>query len=436
MAVDLEALSPEAGRELLRARGVRGDNDELDEAVADFGGHALALTLLGSYLVEFHGGDVRHRAEIPALTEGTEGGGHARRVMASYERMFGDGPELTMLLYLGLFDRPATSEALAALRAEPPLLGSVDKRSWQRTLHRLRQVGLVARDVGAGDQLDAHPLVREHFGARLKERSLDAWTEGHRRLYEHYRSAAPDLPDTLDQMEPLFAAVVHGAAAGRHQEVRDEILWRRILRGTEYFLHTKLGAFPAYLACLAPLFTEPWARPVETQRPQDQSWLLAEAGYALRALGRPRGAIEPVEAALDRYVNGGNWQNAARATGNLSALHLVLGDLGRAEARAREAVEHADRSRDKFLEIAARARLADALHQRGTSAPARRSSRTRSRVSVSGSPPTHSSARSGAIYTAISSWSGARRPPSRVAPLRLSSGPPVAVCFSISPSTT
>ena len=80
-AVDLEALAPEAGRELLRARGVRGDNDELDEAVADFGGHALALTLLGSYLAEFHGGDVRHRTEIPALIEGAEGVGHTRRVM-------------------------------------------------------------------------------------------------------------------------------------------------------------------------------------------------------------------------------------------------------------------------------------------------------------------------------------------------------------------
>ena len=53
----------------------------------------------------------------------------------------------------------------------------------------------------------------------------------------------------------------------------------------------KLGAVSAYLGCLMPFFVEPWQHPVETLRPQDQAWLLAEAGFALRALGRPREAV-------------------------------------------------------------------------------------------------------------------------------------------------
>ena len=47
---DLEQLSSEAGAKLLRALGVKGDEVELRTASDEFGGHCLALTLLGSYL--------------------------------------------------------------------------------------------------------------------------------------------------------------------------------------------------------------------------------------------------------------------------------------------------------------------------------------------------------------------------------------------------
>jgi hypothetical protein len=47
---DLEHLSSDAGANLLRALGARGDQAELRSASDEFGGHCLALTLLGSYL--------------------------------------------------------------------------------------------------------------------------------------------------------------------------------------------------------------------------------------------------------------------------------------------------------------------------------------------------------------------------------------------------
>ena len=45
---DLEQLSDDVGAELLRALGVNGDEAELRSASSEFGGHCLALTLLGS----------------------------------------------------------------------------------------------------------------------------------------------------------------------------------------------------------------------------------------------------------------------------------------------------------------------------------------------------------------------------------------------------
>jgi hypothetical protein len=60
----LEQLSSDAGAKLLRALGVKGDEAELRTASEQFGGHCLALTLLGSYLTDAYDGDIRFRNEV------------------------------------------------------------------------------------------------------------------------------------------------------------------------------------------------------------------------------------------------------------------------------------------------------------------------------------------------------------------------------------
>jgi len=82
----LERLSAKAGGMLLWAQGAVGDDDELDQAVEEYGGHALALTLLGSYLSDVHGGDIRRRGEIESLEDDARHGEHAERVMYAYEK--------------------------------------------------------------------------------------------------------------------------------------------------------------------------------------------------------------------------------------------------------------------------------------------------------------------------------------------------------------
>ena len=61
---DLEQLSSDAGAKLLRALGVKGDEEELRSASDEFNGHCLALTLLGSYLTDAYNGDIRCRKEV------------------------------------------------------------------------------------------------------------------------------------------------------------------------------------------------------------------------------------------------------------------------------------------------------------------------------------------------------------------------------------
>ncbi len=368
-SIDLDRLPPRAGAELLRRLGVEGSEKELRRASADFDGHSLALTLLGTYLRDVCDGDVRRRSEVPLLDEEIEQGGHARRVMESYERWLGDDPALRVLRLIGLFDRPAEAAALAALRAEPPIpgltdgLAAGDETRWRKALARLRQARLIARPDDAGG-LDAHPLVREHFGERLHAERPEAWREGHQRLYDHYRQTADEQPETLDGLLPLYAAVAHGCRAGRIQEAAEEVYWRRILRGKEHFSIRKLGAFGAELTALAAFFERPWDQP-EPRLTAVQGWMLNSAGFVLRALGRLPEAVRPMRAATDRLRADGNWKQAAQGAGNLSELTLTLGEVASAVEAGEESVELADRSGDAFVRPYNRTILADALHQAG-----------------------------------------------------------------------
>jgi len=368
--INLEHLSPQAGAEILKAQGVKDGQAELEQAARDFGGHALALTLLGSLLRDAYDGDIRYRSEVGPLEEETRYGGHARRVMASYEKWFGEGPELAVLRILGLFNRPADGAAVAALRAAPAIPGLTGKlqhlsqRDWRLALAKLRRARLLAeRDPAQLDTLDAHPLVREHFGQQLQQEHPDAWREGNNRLYEHLKGTAKEYPDTIEGMAPLYAAVAHGCQAGRHQEALDEVYWRRIQRGREFFSRNKLGAFGAELAVLSGFFDPPWRQPVARITETDKAWILNEASVCLRALGRLTEAAQPMQAGLGAQIAQEDWNNAAVSAGNLSELYLTSGDLAQGLDYAQQSVDLADRSGDAYLRLGFRTTLAGALHQ-------------------------------------------------------------------------
>jgi tetratricopeptide (TPR) repeat protein len=388
-SINLDHLSAKAGAAYLAHLGVKGTAEELNQAAVDYGGHALALTLLGRYLADVYDGDVRKRDLIPRLADEERQGAHAQRILHAYERWFEGKPELDILRLMGLFDRPAEAGALAALRAAPPIRKLTDTlfyaeqqkglrslfrpakpeqlndRDWKRAVAHLRAARLLAApDTDAPDTLDCHPLLREYFGDQVHTANA-AWHEGHNRLYEYYKAAAPELPDTLEEMAPLYAVVAHGCQAGHHQEALDEVYWRRILKGDEHFSWKKFGSFGADLAALSGFFDPPWRQPAAGLSEDAKSFVLGQAGLYLRALGRLREAAQPMQAGLETYIAQENWEQAAKAAGNLSELYVTLGDLAQALDYARQSVELADRSGEAFQRMSKRTTLADALHQAG-----------------------------------------------------------------------
>jgi serine/threonine protein kinase/predicted ATPase len=295
---DLEQLSSDAGAKLLRVLGVKGHEEELRSASDEFSGHCLALTLLGSYLGDAYNGDIRCRKEVSErLADDVRQGAHARKVMESYQTWLGEGPELSVLRMLGLFDRPADEKALAALLKPPAILGLTESLAdlrpteWRTILARLRRARLLApEDPHDSGHLDTHPLVREYFGEQLRSQRTEAWKECNRRLYNHYRTLAPPLPDSFRDMEPLFLAVICGCSAGLFREALHEVYIPRIQRGNASFAANALGVRGALLSVLVHFFENGrWGSPIEmgadaqSLSREDQLFILAQSALYLTA---------------------------------------------------------------------------------------------------------------------------------------------------------
>ncbi len=186
--LELGALGEQAGCELLKSLGVVGSMDDLSEAVADFGGHALALTLLGNYLRVTHNGDIAYSKKVDSLLGDSDQAGHAHRVMRSYEVWLGKGIEVAFLRLLSLFDRPVAMEEIQSLLAAPVIDGLTDKlRPLSKSqllgaVDRLRAVGLLATERSPQARVDCHPLVRSYFAEQLQADNPSAWEAGTSRV--------------------------------------------------------------------------------------------------------------------------------------------------------------------------------------------------------------------------------------------------------------
>ena len=79
-----------------------------------------------------------------------------------------------------------------------------------------------------------------------------------------------------------------------------------------------------------------------------QAGVLNWAGFGLRALGRLREALEPMQANIEMYVKQENWKDAATNASNLSELQLTLGDVAQAVESGARSSRYADQSGDMF----------------------------------------------------------------------------------------
>jgi tetratricopeptide (TPR) repeat protein len=423
LCLGLSNLTEEAGAALLYHSGakragsaeIKGDDLELRQASRSVDGHALSLTLLGRFLSRAHSGDVRRRDLVGFEQADREiQGGTTFRMLAGFENWFAKGGELgarqlAVLRMVGLFDRPADAGCVNVLRAPPIIEGLTDPlfiirwdtdaarptvrpiidEDWNATLSFLADLNLIEAlaetKLSSSLSIDCHPLIREYFSRKLKSQDRP-WRLAHQRLYEYLCRAAPectqlgfweifqqerrtkgpyDPQHTVEDIEPLYHAVVHGCQAGLSIFAFFNVYRDRILRRTAQYSKYKLGSFSSDLAAAACFFERPWSRPLPLFSDAAQGYLLNDVAFSLRSLGRLTEAIEPAYAATKLATSLGDWRNAAIGAKNCSELELALGKVADAMVSAEQCRDYADRSGYVEEQIDARSAYADALCQEG-----------------------------------------------------------------------
>jgi len=246
-------------------------------------------------------------------------------------------------------------------------LRTLNDLAWQPLEKTLENAGLLLHNEGMRTQWDCHPLIRSYFGRQFKETRTAQFQQAHLVLFEYYqKEPKKQQPDTLEELEPLYRAVVHGCLAGEYFKALDAVYRERIKRGEEYYSTQKLGAYSQDLTALAAFFPGGWSEPVQQDLSKaDQGWLLAAASFCLMSLGRLSEAVEPRQANLKIRLKTEAWKEATRAAQNLVDLLLPLGRLSEAATAAQHAIDYATRSKDLFMQMISHAYFATVCHRQG-----------------------------------------------------------------------
>lgn len=205
--LDVGGLDPGAALAVLRARGVWGDDADLERLVDAYGAHALTLDHLGGLIAQFLGGDPSRAPEAPAPDlAGDRQGLRLARLLRAYESHLPPA-ELALLCRLCLLRRSSTEEHLMQLFLCTPVVHA-----------------RAAREIA--DQVARLPEGKEHRAVRLNDLS---------NAVSSVLGAALDRgpiagPRELFRQEVLKAAVA--VCELQEQDVDSEVVhWARLYVG-------------------------------------------------------------------------------------------------------------------------------------------------------------------------------------------------------------
>jgi len=380
LSLSLNTFIDEEGAELLlsfkkddlETPEIDGTVKECEEVSRNFGGHALSLVLLAKLIIYYHKdvkGNIRYAQELPPLTsahgdsDAEKDSRHALRVLDYYDRLLDKNSRCFMQL-LGLLDRPMNAAEKAVLIANAnhaEALRALTDLDWKKLEQRLENSGLLLGKKGKFERLewDTHPIIRNFFGQKFKENHIEMFKQAHLVLFEYFQKLPEKefgkyLPDTLEEMQPLYRAVVHGCLAGEHKQAISDIYYKRISRGKYYYSQSYLGAYNQDLSVLQMAIYE--LKKLQTSAfPETAiSNILATISSCLMSLGRLDDAIKYTKCIIKRYSKFNDQATFHCITisyQNLVDIYSVLGNLYLAKKASIKTIEFSKLSKNLDHEI-------------------------------------------------------------------------------------
>jgi tetratricopeptide (TPR) repeat protein len=370
---DVERLLPEDGRDLLRKLGVQGSDDELARVVADWDGHALTLSLLGSYLKDHHEGDVSQIRKIPPPTADEPRYERVHRVLRRYDDHLLEAEKAFMMLF-SVFRRPVEKDAFRIFRAKSKKQGMslndpialLNDSQFEAMVLRLVSYRIL-RQLPRSNQYTTHPLIRAHYFTLLTEGHLGHAEEAHKQIKDYYLEKAQGIPDkpSLEDLAPLIEVVHHACQSGVYDEAYG-IHIKSIHQGNKFYITQRLSAWETELAIMQDFFPggNPSRDPL-VSAPISKGWILNEVGLCLAYIGQGKLAAGFCARALDKYLGSEDLTNGSGIYQNLSEIYIYSGELARSLKASGEALELARRAKTTGYERNSLAYQACAFHLQG-----------------------------------------------------------------------
>lgn len=393
---DIVPLDLAAGRELLKKIGINGSDPALEQVVNDWGGYALSLRWVGTYLLDKHRGKVKRLRDIPTPDRDQPVYERLQKVLHSYDGYLTQA-EQEFLKVFSAFRLPVVAgtalkqvfegkheggyipppkppldpiakllkqlrkfvdwllrrKQSAAVRLREKLdvpVAELTSRTFNALIRRLVDYRIV-KDYPESAYFALHPLIRVHYLAQLNQADSEWVKTIHRRIGEFYQTNAviPAKP-TLTDLTPLLEAVHHYCQAGDFDEAY-KICWERIYQRERRVILHELGAYDKVLTLMQDFFPEgDMAQTPQVSHPNNQCWIFNAIGLCLMNLGRLEEALPFYERALQMETHAEDWSNASIDYQNLAELYAFLGNLSASATAARDALTYARRAQSQQYE--------------------------------------------------------------------------------------
>jgi hypothetical protein len=241
---ELGPLDRVAGCQLLKKIGVKGSTRELVEVVDDWGGYALSLRWVGTYLIDKHRGNVKRVREIPSPDENQPVYDRLQKVLQSYDGYL-TLAEQEFLKAFRLFRLPMVAgDALQQVFGNPKAVPGISLRSppipspslpldpFTKLLRHLKKL----LDWVLRRKLSSSVLLREKLDVPVAE--LNRWNfEALIHRLVGYR-IVKDYPEShYYALHPLIRA--HYLA--HHLTQKNQSGERMYIDGSESFIKTRLS---------------------------------------------------------------------------------------------------------------------------------------------------------------------------------------------------
>jgi len=383
---NVDRLSPTDGRDMLRNLGVKGDEEKLIGLVETWDGHALTLSLLASYLVDHHQGDINQINNMPPPTANESRYERLHRVLIRYDKHLISSERAFLILFSAFrlpvdriaFDmvfRPLWNElhkftdksVQKECQAINAPITALNDYEFEYMVKRLVSYRLLRYDPDLG-QYTIHPLIRAHYFALLDNSNHYLKREAHIQIKLYYLAIAGRKSNnpTLEILKPFIEAAYHACRSENYDEA-NSIVWEFVSQGDRFWLTNGLAAYQTGLALMREFFpSSDYTQEPLVSSEKDKSWVLNAIGFVLINLGKLKEARSVIERANYISLNiAEDYHWASVGYKNLSALYVLLGELDRSAEAANRALNLSYISKNKYDERDSISSYAWAIHLRG-----------------------------------------------------------------------